>query len=125
MATVTVHAVEAPRSRFEVYAWLFMRLSGVLLIFLALGHLAIMHFINTVHDIDVNFVAVRWANLGWRVYDAALLMLALLHGLNGLRTVVDDYVHRPGLNRAIKWGMVVVGALLMAVGSAAIVLFRA
>ena len=32
---------ERPTGGFELYAWLFMRVSGVLLLFLALGHLAI------------------------------------------------------------------------------------
>lgn len=117
--------VEVPRSKFEVYAWLFMRLSGVALIFLALGHLAIMHLINTVHDIDVNFVARRWASLGWRTYDAALLALALLHGFNGLRYVIDDYVHGPRANRAVKWIVGFVGAVCIVAGSAALILFRA
>lgn len=123
--SVYTRSIEVPRSRFEVYAWLFMRLSGVALIFLALGHLAIMHMINTVHDIDVDFVALRWASLGWRVYDVALLALALLHGLNGLRYVVDDHIHSPGLNRSVKWAMAIVGAFLLVAGSATVILFRA
>jgi succinate dehydrogenase / fumarate reductase membrane anchor subunit len=98
-----------------------MRLSGVLLVPLAFGHLAIMHIINTVHDIDLNFVALRWAMLGWRIYDAALLGFAFIHGLNGFRYVVDDYVHHPGWNRAIKWIMIVGGALVLLIGSAALI----
>lgn len=116
---------EVPRSKFEVYAWLFMRLSGVALIFLALGHLAIMHLLNTVYDIDVNFVARRWASLGWRMYDAALLALGMLHGFNGLRYVIDDYVHGPRANRAVKWIVGIVGAVCILAGSAALMLFRA
>ncbi len=113
--------VAPPRAKFELYAWLFMRLSGVLLIPLAFGHLAIMHLINNVHMIDLDFVALRWANLGWRVYDAALLGLAWLHGLNGFRYVVDDYVHHPGWNRAIKWAMIVGGTLIFLIGAAALI----
>ncbi len=33
----------------------------------------------------------RWANPFWRVYDFAMLTLALLHGGNGLRVIIDDY----------------------------------
>jgi succinate dehydrogenase / fumarate reductase membrane anchor subunit len=114
-------AVAQPRSKFELYAWLFMRLSGVLLVPLAFGHLAIMHIINNVHDIDLNFVALRWAMLGWRIYDAALLGFAFIHGLNGFRYVVDDYVHNPRWNRAIKWVMIVGGAIVLIIGSAALI----
>lgn len=82
-------------SNFELWAWLFMRISGILLVILALGHLAIMHVINTVDKIDYQFVADRWAgpwSAVWRTYDALLLVLALVHGLNGVRIVIDDYV---------------------------------
>ena len=57
----------APRRRagmpnFEKYAWLFMRFSGVALVFLALGHLFIMlMWDNGVYRIDFNYVAQRWA----------------------------------------------------------------
>jgi len=93
-----------------------MRVSGVALLFLALGHFAIQHVINDVHDLSLDFVAMRWATLGWRVYDALLLVLALVHGLNGFRVVVDDYVRSPRLNRAFQWGIVVVGTALTIVG---------
>ena len=31
---------------FELYAWVFMRISGVLLVLLVLGHFAIMHVLD-------------------------------------------------------------------------------
>src|ERR687887_617453 len=80
-------------SNFELYSWYFFRVSGVLLIFLALGHVAIVHIINNVDVIDYDWVARRWLSPAWRLYDWFLLMLALLHGLNGLRVALDDYVH--------------------------------
>src|SRR3990172_5615582 len=83
-------------SRFELYSWLFMRISGVFLIVLALGHLAIMHIFNNVDTIDYEFVAARFATPFWRIYDLLMLLLALLHGLNGTRTIIDDYIHRQG-----------------------------
>ncbi len=105
------------RTRPQTIGWVFMRVSGVALLFLALGHFAIQHVINDVHDLSLSFVAARWSGLGWRVYDALLLALALVHGLNGLRVVVDDYVHRPALNRAFRWAIVIVGGALIIVGS--------
>jgi len=48
---------------FEKYAWLFMRFSGVALVFLALGHLFIgLIWDNGVYRIDFNYVAERWAS---------------------------------------------------------------
>src|SRR5260370_34857066 len=80
---------------FEIFAWFFMRVSGLLLLFLALGHLIIMHLINSIENIDYQFVVERWATPFWRSYDGIMLVLALLHGMNGLRTILDDFL-RPG-----------------------------
>ena len=82
-------------SSFEMYAWLFMRVSGVLLLFLAIGHLVVMHLVNNIDTINYAFVVKRWATPFWRTYDGLMLILALLHGVNGLRVILDDYL-RPG-----------------------------
>lgn len=108
-------------NRFETMAWQYMRLSGLLLIPLALGHLAIMHIFNSVYDMDLDFVAARWSLLGWRIYDAGLLWFAGIHGMNGLRTVIDDYFHKPGLNRALKIANVVVFSFVFLIGTIALI----
>jgi succinate dehydrogenase / fumarate reductase membrane anchor subunit len=114
--------VPAIRPRLEVWLWAFMRISGVLLIPLAFGHLAIMHIINNVHDINACFVYYRWNVLfWWRVYDALLLFLAYIHGLNGLRHVIDDYVHHQGWNRALNWIAFIGGSLVILVGAIALI----
>ncbi|BAS27015.1 succinate dehydrogenase [Limnochorda pilosa] len=95
MARASVHQRPAGGG-FELMAWYFMRVSGLVLIFMALGHVVIMHLINSVETINYAFVASRWALPGWRVYDWVLLALAVLHGANGIRTLIDDYVHRRG-----------------------------
>jgi len=91
-----------PRQNFETWSWFFMRVSGLLLLFLALTHFAITHIVNDVTETDIDFVGERWSNPLWQVFDWALLALALLHGLNGLRTIIDDYVRTPAGRAAVK-----------------------
>ncbi|HXF68583.1 MAG TPA: hypothetical protein VNK89_02150 [Thermoflexus sp.] len=119
---VAPRTVPTVRPRLEVWLWAFMRVSGVLLIPLAFGHLAIMHVINNVHDINVCFVYQRWnVMFWWRVYDALLLFLAYTHGLNGLRHVIDDYVHHRGWNQTLKWISFVGGTLVIVIGTIALI----
>jgi succinate dehydrogenase / fumarate reductase membrane anchor subunit len=96
-----------PRSRqggnFELNSWLFMRGSGLLLVVLVFGHL----FVNLmkgqgIHQIDFAFVAGKWANPFWQVWDLAMLWLAQLHGTNGLRTIINDYATKPNTRFALK-----------------------
>jgi len=62
---------------FEKYAWLFMRFSGIVLVFLAIGHLTIMLMVdNGVYRIDFNYVAQRWHSPFWQTWDLLLLWLA-------------------------------------------------
>lgn len=84
------------RGGFETFSWYFFRVSGVVLIFMVIIHLIIMHASNDVSCTTYQFVAARYANPFWRLYDWVLLTLALTHGVNGLRIVIDDYVHSRG-----------------------------
>lgn len=93
--------IESPRSRnasrtnFELISWLFMRISGLVLVFLVIGHLVIMNILDGgVQRINFAFVAGRWASPFWQIWDLLQLWLAMLHGTNGLRTIINDYAER-------------------------------
>jgi succinate dehydrogenase / fumarate reductase membrane anchor subunit len=113
--------VRRPRQNFETWSWFFMRVSGLVLIFLALLHFSITHILNDVAETDARFVAQRWDNPMWRVFDWALLALAMLHGLNGLRWIIDDYVRVPAKRAAVKAVLYTVSAALFAYGTFTIV----
>ena len=81
------------RRTYESLAWKWMRYSSLLLIPLVWGHVLIQDVIVGVHDINIDYVALRWANIGWQIYDILLLAFAFAHGMNGLRQVVMDFVH--------------------------------
>jgi succinate dehydrogenase / fumarate reductase, membrane anchor subunit len=111
-------------SSFEVWSWFFMRISGVILLFLVLIHLFIMHVMEEgVERVDFEFVAARWNNVGWKTFDWVMLFLALLHGTNGLRIVIEDYVKRPGTRTFVKGTLYALTAVLMIMGTAVIVTF--
>jgi len=99
-----------------------MRWSGVLILPLVFGHLAIMHVINSVYVIDYEWVITeRWARVGWRIYDAGLLWFAGLHGFNGLRIVINDYVHSKGLGQMLKMVSALLLIFIFALGTIALV----
>ncbi len=106
---------------FDTYVWQFMRWSGVLLIPLAWIHVVIQDVLIGVHAITIDYVALRWATVGWRIYDISLLAFAFGHGMLGLRNVVNDYITHPGWNRAIKYALFVGWVVITAIGAVAII----
>src|SRR6185436_2846155 len=82
------------RSNFELYAWFFMRISGLALIFMALYHLTWWNLIVGVEHLNADLVRERWTNPFWRLFNVGLVTFAMLHGLNGLRYSIEDYVRR-------------------------------
>jgi succinate dehydrogenase / fumarate reductase membrane anchor subunit len=90
--------------RRERFWWYFMRISGLILVFMALGHMLIMHVLVQLagHEVNFAFVSSRWGNPFWRIYDLVLLLLALLHGVNGTRIIIGDYVR----HRTIRAGLI-------------------
>lgn len=97
---VTVRRVQLERN-LERYAWLFMRLSGVAMLILAVGHMMIQHIINSSANLTIYFVAEQWSTWGWKAFDIALLWFAIPHGVRGLYNVLSDYIHSPSLSRII------------------------
>lgn len=106
---------------YETIAWRWMRYSAILLIPLAWIHVAIQDVLVGVHQINLDYVAVRWAFWGWRVYDFALLAFAFAHGMNGLRQVLRDYVRSESLMRGISWALLIFWLILSLIGAVAII----
>lgn len=102
---------------FEVFSWFFMRISGLCLVFLALGHFLIMHIINDVRATDFDFVVGRWGNPLWRVWDWLLLTLGLFHGVIGLRTVLEDSIRNKRKLLAAKVILYSLIGIMFAVGT--------
>jgi succinate dehydrogenase / fumarate reductase membrane anchor subunit len=116
-------ASRRPKQSFETWSWFFMRVSGLVLVFLALAHFAITHIVNDVVETDAAFVFDRWDNPLWRLFDWTLLALALLHGLNGLRWSIDDYIRSRPARAAVKAVLYSASGVLFAYGTFTIVTF--
>jgi succinate dehydrogenase / fumarate reductase membrane anchor subunit len=114
-----------PASRnLEFYSWYFFRVSGLLLIVLALGHFGIMHVLRSILEVDYQFAARRLAEPAWRVYDWLLLTLALLHGFNGVRVMATEYVRSPRGRLAAQRVVAVFALGFLALGTYVLVVFQ-
>lgn len=112
------------RSNFELYSWVFMRLSGLALIVLVLGHLFIMNILDDgVHRINFAFVAGRWTSPFWQLWDLAMLWLAQLHGGNGLRTIINDYARNDTTRFWLKMLLYASMVLIVTLGTLVIFTF--
>ena len=114
----------AGSSGWETFSWYFFRISGVGLIFLALIHVFLMHVANDVSATNYDYIAERYANPFWRVYDLLLLTLALLHGLNGLRIVCDDYIKGQGTRLVVQSGLFLIALTFWLMGTMTIITFQ-
>jgi succinate dehydrogenase / fumarate reductase membrane anchor subunit len=127
--SVVIEQPNQPRSRkgaqWEKRAWIFMRVSGLLLIFLILGHLMVNLVLpeRGVKSIDFAFVAGKWASPFWQVYDGLMLWLALIHGTNGMRTLVNDYSEREWVRKTLNVSLWVVAVALIILGTLVITTF--
>ena len=136
LETVDEVVIAAPRSRrrrpsgtrsktnFEMYSWVFMRMSGLLLFVLVLWHLLIMTMLDDgVQKVNFAFVAGRWSSPFWRTWDLAQLWLAQLHGTNGLRVIINDYAERDGTRFWLKMLLYLSSFLVLLLGTLVIFTF--
>ena len=97
------------------WAWFFQRLSAVLLIVFLAIHLYASHFMDLgEHEsgealISFDDVTVRLDQLFYIVVDYGMLSMVLMHGLNGLRTVMFDFDMFVKRKKYVDVGLWVVG----------------
>ena len=112
------------RTNYEMWSWIFMRVSGIVLVFLVLGHLLIMNVLDGgVQRINFAFVAGRWSSPFWQVWDLLQLWLAMIHGANGLRTIINNYSERDQTRFWLKAALMVATVFTIALGTLVIFTF--
>jgi len=109
------------KQNIETVAWRWMRYSGILLLPLVWGHVLLQDVVVGVHAIDLDYVIQRWSSIAWQTYDILLLAFAFAHGMNGLRQVLNDYVHGERAKRVLAWGILALWLVVSAIGGVAIV----
>ncbi len=100
----------------ELAWWVFMRISGLALVVLTFGHLFMTNMLIDAGKIDFAYVASRLANPVIKIYDTFLLVLAMLHGFNGLRYSIEDYVKSPSRRFSIKMITYVIAIVVFTFG---------
>ena len=128
-------ALDAPRSpydrrkttrgNYELYSWVFMRASGVVLLVLVFGHLFVNLMVGEgVHAIDFGFVAGKWASPFWQIWDLLMLWLAMFHGTNGVRTIINDYAQRDTTRLVLKGLLYLAFVIVVVLGTLVIFTFN-
>ena len=126
-----------PGLSFEYILWIFTRLSGLGMILLAVvgGTSALlmrartqmdlptllrwMFFQNPNHVVNssISDIAQGWSNAFWQTMEMLTIFLAITHGFNGLRVVLEDYFG-PSSFRPLMRGAIIflwLAALIIAV----------
>ncbi|WP_029068626.1 succinate dehydrogenase hydrophobic membrane anchor subunit [Jonesia quinghaiensis] len=112
------------RSNFEMWGWLFMRGSGVILVVLIFGHLFVNLMVGEgVNRIDFAFVGGKWASPFWQMWDLLMLWLAMIHGTNGVRTIINDYAEKHVTRAILKIGLYSAFILTVVLGTLVIFTF--
>jgi succinate dehydrogenase / fumarate reductase membrane anchor subunit len=108
--------VENARSRID---YVLLRVTGLVLSVLVLGHFAVTHFVTDVARDDSTFVARRLSSGIWIAWDSTMLAAALAHGSVGVRLALSDYAS--GRRRSVLQGsLAVLAGGLFIVGAIAI-----
>lgn len=127
--------IEAPRSPYarsprkrgvnwEKWGWIYMRVSGVVLIVLIFGHLFVNLWLGEgVSQLNFAFVAGKMTDPFWMVWDVLMLWLALIHGGNGMRTLVNDYATQPLTRGILKWAIFASVVVLIILGTLVVFTF--
>jgi succinate dehydrogenase / fumarate reductase membrane anchor subunit len=112
-------------SRFELYAWLATRVTGIFLLLMSAFSLVYANLVGGPSNLyaaaqmrwaffPIQFhvqstsveVAPGFSNPFWQVFAFLFIVFAGTHGVNGLRVVLEDYVRHPLLMTWIRAALV-------------------
>ncbi len=95
--------------------WYLQRITGALLLLLLIAHFWVEHFASEEllrGGLSYEAIRARIAQPLWQGIDIAFLLVALYHGLSGVRNIVLDYSWiGPRAARAITAALVAIGGV--------------
>ncbi|MDE0572656.1 succinate dehydrogenase hydrophobic membrane anchor subunit [Demequina sp. B12] len=104
--------------RAQRWSWIFQRVSGVLLIGLIAVHLTVNLVMGDgINQIDFAFVAGKLANPFWQWFDFTMLVLAMIHGANGMRMIINDYAQTPWIAATLHWALRISTVVIVILGT--------
>jgi succinate dehydrogenase / fumarate reductase membrane anchor subunit len=118
-------SVPQPGWSFEYIMWIFTRISGLTLLALALMSCTVAllmgartelnmpsllrwsFFPNPNHVVDSGIpdVTQGWSNAFWQIIQMIAVLLAISHGSNGLRVVLEDFLGKTILQPMLRGGI--------------------
>jgi succinate dehydrogenase cytochrome b556 subunit len=102
-------------SRNNVIWWYVQRITGALLVILLVAHFWVEHFMSRElmrGNLTYEAIIGRISNPVWQAIDISFLIVALIHGLNGLRNIILDFSRiGPRATQALTAVLVVVGVV--------------
>jgi len=113
-----------PHSKLSVLHWVLQRFSGVLLVVLIGIHLLVVHFIPlgiaAAEQFGVSSYQATFARVSSGLFfaiDWSMLVVAVYHGLNGVRMVFLDLSPNPKVKSVTAVGLTILGIVAIFYGT--------
>ena len=100
--------------------WLWVRLTGLLLSVLVIGHFVLTHITTDVAETDSAFVATRWESAVVVAWDWLMLVAAVIHGTAGVAVMIDEYARSRDARRRARWALGTLATVMILGGTATI-----
>jgi succinate dehydrogenase / fumarate reductase membrane anchor subunit len=81
--------------RSGAFEWLAQRVTGVALVVILAVHFILLHYTGG-GPVTYDTVAPRLADPYYKALQLLFLVMGLYHAMNGVKLLIDDYVHAPG-----------------------------
>jgi succinate dehydrogenase hydrophobic anchor subunit len=97
-----------------------LRVTGVALSVLVLGHFAVTHIVTDVAHDDATFVTRRLSSAVWIAWDGTMLAAALAHAAIGIRLALADYAATRARRSLLNRLVIATAGVLLVLGVVAI-----